>query len=190
MPRVAPPESGDDLSQFVQAFKEMAHNLDEEGAANLLAWSPLFLPTVEGLMRQGNEAGTRGPRLRTKAHNPPEVRQPAPHPRAQAVAAERLEHMNKLRALYSVEQPSTATPPAAPVVPPPTAAACGACPPTQRAGSCEHIPLPREVMPRQRSPSAPVRREVPMSPSATGDDWEDEVDDLLNWTSGLPNLTE
>ena len=28
------------------------------------------------------------------------------------------------------------------------------------------------------------------APGAMGDDWEDEVDDLLDWTSGLPEMTD
>ena len=95
---------GEDIAQFVAAFKEMANNLDEEGAKNMLAWSPLFLPTVEGLMRQGGNPLERAPRSKLKGSNPPEVRKPAPHPSAQRVAAEKTEHMNKLREMYMMEQ--------------------------------------------------------------------------------------
>ena len=35
--------SGEDLAHFVQAFKEMAENLDEEGAANLLMLSLIHI---------------------------------------------------------------------------------------------------------------------------------------------------
>jgi len=223
-----PPADGEDLSQFVQAFKEMANNLDEEGAKNLLVWSPLFLPTVEGLMRNhGNDAGTRGPRPRMKAHNPPEVKQPAPHPRAQAVAAEKLEHMNRLKAMYAAEQQqmqqeqmqiaAAAQPPlaaaqhVAPVVAPADAdyatclagAAAAACRPLCASGAGSvagrafddlAAVAPRmanHTLIRQRSPSAPVRGEKLVTPhTPAGDDWEDEVDDLLAWTTDLPNMME
>jgi hypothetical protein len=194
----APPgDSPEDLSQFLQAFKEMASNLDEDGARNLLVWSPLFLPTVEGLMRQGGEQGSRAPRGRLKKQNPPEVRKPAPHPRAQAVAAERLEHMNKLKAMYMAEQTGAGAEQAAPqgaTLPVEPPAPYGATM-LARPGSTEHV-VPRaaqlrEAQPRQRSPSAPPRTGLPLAPTATGDvldDWEDEVDDLLNWTSTLPGF--
>ena len=42
---------------------------------------------------------------------------------------------------------------------------------------------------RQRSPSAPPRSSGmggSFAPVELGDDWEDDVDDLLNWTNELP----
>ena len=140
---------GDDLSQFVAAFKEMAHNLDEEGARNLLVWSPLFLPTVEGLMRNGGEPGARRPKPKLKSEQPREVRHPAPHPRDQEVRAERLEHMNKLRAMYQVDQP-----------PPPPPAAHGhddargaSLAPPVRQGSAERARQQTELVDGGRSSS-------------------------------------
>ena len=186
---------GDDLSQFVAAFKEMAHNLDEEGARNLLVWSPLFLPTVEGLMRNGGEPGARRPKPKLKSEQPREVRHPAPHPRDQEVRAERLEHMNKLRAMYQVDQPPPPPPPAAHGHD--DARGASLAPPV-RQGSAERARAGADLSPascRQRSPSAPPSYAAParFASDATapiGDDWEDEVDDLLDWTSGLPNMTD
>ena len=169
-----------------------------QGARNLLVWSPLFLPTVEGLMRRGGESGNRGPRTRIKANNPREARHPAPHPRAQAVAAERMEHIAKLKAMYMggaeqqrheaggadvtvrlpvplpEQQPEDLEPPA-----------------RQGSAGASTQGSPRPQL-RQRSPSAPPVGSSPRAAVDGGggggveDEWEDEVDDLLNWTSGLP----
>ena len=167
-----------------------------QGARNLLVWSPLFLPTVEGLMRRGGESGNRGPRTRIKANNPREARHPAPHPRAQAVAAERMEHIAKLKAMYmggaekqrheaggadvTVRLPVPLPEQQQPedLVPPARQGSAGA--------STQGSPRPQL---RQRSPSAPPVGSSPRAAVGGGgveDEWEDEVDDLLNWTSGLP----
>ena len=238
-----------DLSQFVEAFKEMANNLDEDGARNMLAWSPLFLPTVEGLMRHGNDVA-RGPKPRMKGQNPHEARHPAPHPRAQAVAAEKLEHMNKLRAMYMAEMGEVQQQQQQygqqqyghdypPNPPPPQITGgwdygeyseFGAPGPADDLGSPmrsnqntyrQHSPLSAtkarlvgQTAP-PRSPSAPPRtglenirmaaereastassRPPPPPPQKfAGETWDDEfdeddVDDLLNWTSGLPEPME
>ena len=170
-----------------------------QGARNLLVWSPLFLPTVEGLMRRGGESGNRGPRTRIKANNPREARHPAPHPRAQAVAAERMEHIAKLKAMYmggaeqqrheaggadvTVRLPVPLPEQQQPedLVPPARQGSAGA--------STQGSPRPQL---RERSPSAPPVGSSPRAAVDGGggggveDEWEDEVDDLLNWTSGLP----
>ena len=89
--------------------------------------------------------------------------------------------MNKLRAMYSAEMSAAAAPPPA---------------------QAEAPPPPQMTLPvRQRSPSAPPLSSAyaRLDDGATGtlwpppsgagelaDDWEDEVDDLLDWTSGLP----
>lgn len=230
-----PDAGGDDLTQFVAAFKEMAVNLDEDAARNLLAWSPLFLPTVEGLMRQGGSSfGSSAPRAKPKLKgaNPREVRKPAPHPRHADIANERVEHMKKLKAMYMQEvdaPPPSSSPPPPPssssshyspqpprlaaaiadeMLPPPAAAygpyggsyrgpARGGpsensdLSPPVRHGSAERRMAPSPGAP-PRSPSAPPRfGTVPLgAPPADdlGDDWEDDVDDLLDWTSGLPEM--
>ena len=238
-----------DLSQFVEAFKEMANNLDEDGARNMLAWSPLFLPTVEGLMRHGNDVA-RGPKPRMKGQNPHEARHPAPHPRAQAVAAEKLEHMNKLRAMYMAEMGEVQQQQQQygqqqyghdypPNPPPPQITGgwdygeyseFGAPGPADDLGSPmrsnqntyrQHSPLsatkarlvgqtapPRSPPPpprtglenirmaAEREASTASSRPPPPPPQKfAGETWDDEfdeddVDDLLNWTSGLPEPME
>lgn len=169
-----------ELSQFVTAFKELAETLDEEGARNLLLWSPLFMPTVDGLMRGPGAAAPgagKAHRTRLRAGLPREVRNPAPHPRAAEAAAERAQHLAKLKQMYSqgpsaddgeLRPPPRPEPPAAPEAPP--------LPPSHAGGSQR----------RPASPGATVAHGVPGD--GIGDDWEDEVDDLLQWTTGLPEL--
>ena len=158
-----------DLTQFVTAFKEMAENLDEEAAQNLLAWSPLFLPTVEGLMR-GGDPGTRGPKSRIRAPLPKEVRNPAPHPRAQAAAAERLEHLAKMRQMY--------------------AAGMSGGEPAATCGSASSVAPPRDsCVSGGSAPPPPATVAPPASAAGADDDFlEDEVDDLLQWTTDLPPI--
>ena len=50
----APSASEADLTNFVETFKEVASQLDEDGAKNLLLWSPLFMPTVQNLLQPGS----------------------------------------------------------------------------------------------------------------------------------------
>ena len=89
----------EDLANFVTAFKEMASQLDEDGARNLLMWSPLFVPTVQGLMRPGARPRRAKPRL--KASNPPELVHPAPSAADVATAAARDAHMAQLQRMYA-----------------------------------------------------------------------------------------
>uniref|UniRef100_A0A7S4FB52 Uncharacterized protein n=1 Tax=Chrysotila carterae TaxID=13221 RepID=A0A7S4FB52_CHRCT len=50
-----------DLAKFVETFKDVASQLDEEGAKNLLMWSPLFMPTVQTLLQPGGAAAVPAP---------------------------------------------------------------------------------------------------------------------------------
>ena len=176
MVRGGPPQP-EDLTQFVAAFKEMASHLDEDGARNLLLWSPLFMPTVDGLMRNGGDPGARGPKPRLKAGMPHEARH-AP-PQVSTAVAERAAHIAKMRQMY---------------------AACGAAPVAEEAPSysaeapCGQSPTP--PWPPPADPTAPPWAPLaePSAPRAAygyggpplEDEWEDEVDDLLDWTTTLP----
>lgn len=172
-----------ELSQFVAAFKEMADHLDEESAKNLLAWSPLFLPTVENLMRP--DGTFRPPKSKIRGPLPKEVRHPAPHPRVQAAAAERLEHIAKMRQMYGVGMVGGAEEMAGRgSAPPPSAAAHGAA---SANGTTQQL--------RGRGDGGTAPGAFPAAPpqstaaAAVGDDLgdlsEDEVDDLLQWTTDL-----
>ena len=185
--------SGEDLAHFVQAFKEMAENLDEEGAANLLMWSPMFMPTVEGLMRHGD---MRRPKPKLKGAQPREVKHPLPHPRAVEAAAERASHMEKMRRMYiqgqeenrQQQQPQQ--------------------PPSQQQQQQQHMQMQMqmqmmqqmEIQQMQQMPTAPLappqyappqqqfQPPPPQPPVPLDDEWEEEVDDLLEWTNGLADM--
>ena len=59
-----------DLAMFMQNFKELASRLDEEGAKNMLRFSPLFMPTMQGLLHPGGDV-PRHPGGGTTALEPP-----------------------------------------------------------------------------------------------------------------------
>ena len=124
----------------------------------------------------------RAPKPKLKGDNPREVRHPAPDPSALRVAETRVQHMERMRAMYMAGPP----PPSAALAGPPAGAVpFGADPSVDvsppRAAACAPI---SEF--RQRSPSAPPRVAGAGMINDLGDDWEDDVDDLLDWTSGLP----
>jgi hypothetical protein len=192
--------NGEDLTQFVAAFKEMADHLDEEGAANLLMWSPLFLPTVEGLMRQGE---MRAPKPKLKGAQPKAVRHPLPHPRAAEAAAVRAGHMERMRQMYTQGgQDSAAAAEAPNHVPSPTQqpgrmqlqpTQLQPAPPLSHEGL---RPPPSQVpaaldYPRRAPLDIQQAAAAPAGGGAAEDEWEEEVDDLLDWTAGLgDNLGE
>ena len=193
------PADGEDLTHFVAAFKEMAANLDEEGARNLLVWSPLFMPTVEGLMRGGAEPGmSRGPKPRLKERQPREACHPAPHPRVLEAQAQRAAHMEKMRSMYAQEAQAAAglaaapPPPELPTVtpctPPQSREQVAATPPARPPGPG---PVPVPVPPLPPAPVAPpmeTGRAPPPRAAFEEDEWEEEVDDLLDWTNNLDDL--
>ena len=60
--RAAAGPSDDALSEFVSAFKQMASQLDENGAKDLLKWSPLFMPSMQAPASQHSSGqGTERP---------------------------------------------------------------------------------------------------------------------------------
>lgn len=212
------PENPEELAQFVTAFKEMASQLDEDGARNLLMWSPLFMPTVETLMRSGAEARSRKPRL--KAGNPHELRHPPPRAPPPA-AAERDAHMARLRGMYmsgdgagdggesgggagghEAAAPAAAAPEPAPRPAPEYAGRMAAvsevAPYAGSGATCVGVGggghgssqahgqrAPIESMPTRAYGASPGSPWIPSGGSALDDDWEDQVDDLLDWTNTL-----
>ena len=192
--------SDDALTEFVSAFKQMASQLDEDGAKNLLMWSPLFMPNIQGLMRrpQGDQQQTGSRRRSQEAaaqvqnrgqdscgdpasaaarggRNIPRAR---PAPKMNPVAEQRDARVHRLQQMYG----------------------CG--------GSAEDMPTEASPMAPQRdallspgggigarSPGMPTStRSAVQAPGAGGagvqssfddDDWEAEVDGLLDWTTGL-----
>lgn len=210
-------DSPEDLQQFVAAFKEMASSLDEDGARNLLMWSPLFMPTVEGLMN--TRYGSQGPKPRLKAGVPREAKHAPPRSRPSSAAAQRQAHIAKLQALYAGggggggggDDRGACD----------GAAGGGSALPGQVAGSFQSVhgaasmqgpsldadparstgavfesavhtaeaPLGKPGAGfASQPPGSPWvgAQTVPKLPVALEDDWEEEVDDLLNWTTTLP----
>jgi len=107
-----------ELQQFVAAFKEAAEQMDEEGASNLLRWSPLFLPTVQTLMQPPSRLGTAAhaagaastrTSTRPSGGSAPSVQQQ----KKASVRAQRERHITQMRALYSFDADSDAGAPVA-----------------------------------------------------------------------------
>ena len=95
------PTNQEDMAQFVAAFKEMASTMDEEGARNLLMWSPMFMPTVQNLMNSNFAGGgSQGPKPRLKGAMPREVKHPKPASRPNSALAQRKAHIAKMQAMY------------------------------------------------------------------------------------------
>ena len=242
------PSSGDtpeDLANFVTAFKEMASQLDEDGARNLLMWSPLFVPTVQGLMRPGARPRRAKPRL--KASNPPELVHPAPSAADVATAAARDAHMAQLQRMYAAggagdadtsrraamagcattaaevrKDPTLTDAPggvaiaqaadsdASKCATPGIRSACGVpsgtrstpeadmAPLVPRAANCGCFALsPGAALPPGSpwdtcSPAAarPASGGRPLAAAELEDQWEEEVDSLLQWTTELPGIPD
>ena len=167
--------------------------MDEEGARNLLMWSPLFMPTVDNLMKNSSRSmggPARKPRL--KAAMPREVTHPAPNAQADAAAAQRQAHMAKLQALYmagAVPPPphETRMPPLHSAVPPLHSACPGghgsALTPEMHISAAGSTTSYVDIYPRVTPPRAACASALN---AGLNDDWEEEVDDLLTWTTQLP----
>ncbi|KAL1528056.1 hypothetical protein AB1Y20_009422 [Prymnesium parvum] len=193
--------SEEELSQFVTAFKDMAADLDEatligytchclqlstphplDGAKKLLKWSPLFMPSIPGLMLPAQPGAPRAtgrsrmPAAREAGHrsasssNTTGCRQASGKARQvpSAVAELRDARVQKLQQLYG----------------------CGASSTSCTGGECSSAPAP-ELLSRSGSmPNTPGKVRTPGSGTKPGspgneDEWEDEVDGLLLWTSEL-----
>ena len=188
-----PADGPEELAQFVAAFKEMASTMDEEGARNLLMWSPLFMPTVDNLMKNSSRSmggPARKPRL--KAAMPREVTHPAPNAQADAAAAQRQAHMAKLQALYMAgavppRPHETRMPPlhSAPLHSTQTRPGGhgSALTPEMHISAAGSTTSYVDIYPRVTPPRAACASALN---AGLNDDWEEEVDDLLTWTTQLP----
>jgi len=205
----------EELAQFVSAFKEMANNLDEDGARNMLMWSPMFVPTVAGLMNNPFRGGSQAAKPKLKAGMPHELKHPAPRPNS--AAAQRQAHLSKLKALYA--SGGGGAPGAAEDAHAAADIGAGAAPEYVQRGPIQHMPPTIEglasaqmpVLDENADPSRGAAQSIDNSPRSCrsgvpgspwagtskamelakgtiplDDDWEEEVDDLLNWTTQLP----
>ncbi len=225
-----------DLAMFMQNFKELASRIDEEGAKNMLRFSPLFMPTMQGLLHPGGDVprhpgggttaleppvGTTGRAQAAVASlladEPPRVAEAMLPPASQrrrssggggsTVRAQRQQRLQRLQHMYNcggapaeaasaarvgaspspelalAPRPAAVSPelsfsPLPPPPPPPPAAEL-------RAGGAWAVgsgPSSRTRTPRLGSPGYAPK---PSYGASLPDDWEDEVDGLLDWTKGL-----
>jgi hypothetical protein len=241
--------SSEELAMFVQQFKDMASNLDEvcpsaatstrsalilacrliacrnvclqAGAKNLLMWSPLFMPSMQGLMQAQPDARLRPSSGRRRTQEAvaelqrsadgaatlnsdaavPGRSKPAGRPRppkVNSVAVQRDARVHKLQQMYGCgggDADGTAGVAANGV-----ASAMGsgggvggggALPPRAAAATSPYWDS-------SQHPRSPYSTRVSGTASAAGltpargggspgndDDWENEVDGLLEWTTGL-----
>ena len=192
-----PTQSPEELAQFVSAFKEMASTLDEDGARNLLLWSPLFMPTVEGLMISGSQGRGRGSRTRLKAAMPHEAKHPAPITRPSAAAAQREAHLAKLQAMYAHGSGGSGESLVGQGIGPAAVGSEASTHPSVEHHGGVKSPGSRCLDECNASVVIPVTHAASRAgshPQSSGsgaefdpaaDDWEEEVDDLLNWTTSL-----
>lgn len=231
-------DDGTGVSQLTRALREMASELDKGGAPqSLLALSPLFMSTIDGLL-QPTAAG-RSDQAERRPPVPPRGKGGGAK-RVDPVRAKRRTHMERMRNMYTcgagasdeggsaevghttgetgahgAAQREASAVTSLPTVHQSTSSRLGGALdstqtlPTALPSRHARVAMPTSadsslsaelppISPGKRTPSLPMRREslgsfarAPTdSLSVVGelhDDWEDEVDDLLDWTKALPS---
>lgn len=227
--RRAPAEatpSDPELANFMDAFKDLAGRMDEEGAKNLLRLSPLFLPTMQGLLHPGAPIGPSaleppvGTRQRAQAAVGASVggaakltdaQLPAASERRRGgnnVKAQRQERVQRLQQMYSCSGaadsalPTHAEPSvdpavnqwgvtAVPQVVMGATTVVGADIPLGSArcyAGCGGRTSPTKAVWEPRPSDSPPMSRNSIGVGSLGDEWEDEVDGLLEWTRNLQSL--
>lgn len=224
--------SDPDLANFMEQFKDLAGRMDQEGAKNLLRLSPLFLPTMQGLLHPGAPVGASSlePPVGTSrraqvavgaavggAAKLTDAQLPAAAERRRGggsnVKTQRQERVQRLQQMYSC--PGAAADSALPTLTEPSVdpavnqwgatavpqvvmgatstvvgadIALGSARCCAGRGQTSPAKAVWEPRPADSPPMSRNHGRNSLGVGSLGDEWEDEVDGLLEWTRGLQSL--